>query len=71
MLERPSGPGRPRAVYAARPGMDPGGAGGYRMLGRILLSGLAAAGPGGRRDAGDAGREWAASWSSARARTRG
>ncbi|WP_242887609.1 helix-turn-helix transcriptional regulator [Actinomadura litoris] len=57
-LDRPSGPGRPRAVYAARPGMDRGGARGYRMLARILLSRLAAAGPGGRRHAEHAGREW-------------
>ncbi|HEU5032073.1 MAG TPA: helix-turn-helix domain-containing protein [Spirillospora sp.] len=56
-LERPSGPGRPRTVYAARPGMDRGGSRGYRLLAQILLSRLAA-GPGGRAEAERAGREW-------------
>ncbi|MFI1095367.1 helix-turn-helix transcriptional regulator [Streptomyces sp. NPDC020917] len=62
-LEDPSGPGRPRTVYAARRGMDRGGARSYRLLARMLLSRLAAsAGPGtgsgaeaGTDDAADAG----------------
>ncbi|MBO2462529.1 helix-turn-helix transcriptional regulator [Actinomadura violacea] len=57
-LERPSGPGRPRTVYTARPGMDRGGSRGYRLLAQILLSRLAAAGPDARREAESAGREW-------------
>ena len=40
-LEDPSGPGRPRTVYAARRGMDRGGARSYRLLARMLLSRLA------------------------------
>ncbi|MFI0408439.1 helix-turn-helix transcriptional regulator [Actinomadura sp. 3N508] len=57
--ERPSGPGRPRTVYAPRPGMDRGGARGYRLLARILLSRLAAGEPGAARDgATRAGRDW-------------
>ncbi|TDC70878.1 ArsR family transcriptional regulator [Actinomadura sp. GC306] len=57
-VEQPSGPGRPRTVYAARPGMDRGGARGYRLLAQILLSRLAADGAEGREDAAQAGREW-------------
>ncbi|MER6811234.1 helix-turn-helix domain-containing protein [Spirillospora sp. NPDC000708] len=57
-LDRPSGPGRPRTVYTARPGMDRGGSRGYRLLAQILLSRLSGAGPGGRREAERAGREW-------------
>ncbi|MDL4820629.1 helix-turn-helix transcriptional regulator [Actinomadura opuntiae] len=57
-LERPSGPGRPRTVYTARPGMDRGGSRGYRLLAQILLSRLAAAGPAARGEAERAGREW-------------
>ncbi|WP_202124660.1 helix-turn-helix transcriptional regulator [Actinomadura physcomitrii] len=56
-LERPAGPGRPRTVYTARPGMDRGGSRAYRLLAQILLSRLAA-GPGGRAEAERAGREW-------------
>ncbi len=57
-VEQPSGPGRPRTVYAARPGMDRGGARGYRLLAQILLSRLAADGDEGRESAAQAGREW-------------
>ena len=58
-VERPSGPGRPRTVYATRPGMDRGGIRSYRLLAQILLSYLSSAGP----DAGgeatrQAGRAW-------------
>ncbi|MBY8881984.1 helix-turn-helix domain-containing protein [Streptomyces sp. PLK6-54] len=52
ILEEPSGPGRPRTVYAARGGMDRGGARSYRLLARMLLSHLAA--PAGNGDAGSA-----------------
>jgi predicted ArsR family transcriptional regulator len=38
--------------------MDRGGARGYRLLARILLSGLAAGGPAARASAARAGREW-------------
>ncbi|WP_207938660.1 helix-turn-helix transcriptional regulator [Actinomadura darangshiensis] len=57
-VEQPSGPGRPRTVYAPRPGMDRGGARGYRLLAQILLSRLASDGPAARANATDAGREW-------------
>ncbi|MEO3827532.1 helix-turn-helix domain-containing protein [Actinomadura sp. B10D3] len=57
-VEQASGPGRPRTVYAPRPGMDRGGARGYRLLAQILLSRLAAEGADGRSDAVQAGREW-------------
>ena len=67
-LADPSGPGRPRTVYAARRGMDRGGARSYRLLARMLLSRLAAAGTsgdaGGQPDAETAaavtetGRDW-------------
>ncbi|GAA4227238.1 helix-turn-helix domain-containing protein [Actinomadura meridiana] len=57
-VEQPSGPGRPRTVYAPRPGMDRGGARGYRLLARILLSRLASDGPDARASAAQAGREW-------------
>ncbi|WP_225851115.1 metalloregulator ArsR/SmtB family transcription factor [Streptomyces sp. HPF1205] len=57
-VEAPSGPGRPRTVYAARPGMDRGGARRYRLLARILLSRLASQGAGAREAAADAGRDW-------------
>ncbi|WP_055589108.1 helix-turn-helix transcriptional regulator [Streptacidiphilus griseoplanus] len=53
-----SGPGRPRARYAARPGMDRGGARGYRLLAEILVSRLSAAGPGAADEAAAAGRLW-------------
>ncbi|MFB4302898.1 helix-turn-helix transcriptional regulator [Actinomadura sp. NTSP31] len=57
-LQRPAGPGRPRTVYTARPGMDRGGSRGYRLLAQILLSRLAAAGPEARGEAERAVREW-------------
>lgn len=57
-VERPSGPGRPRTVYTPRPGMDRGGARGYRLLAQILLSRLAADGPAARGNAVQAGHEW-------------
>jgi predicted ArsR family transcriptional regulator len=56
--ERPSGPGRPRTVYAPRPGMDRGGARGYRLLAEILLSHVSAAGPDAGQVARQAGRAW-------------
>lgn len=41
-VAEPAGPGRPRTVYSARPGMDRGGTRSYRLLARMLLSRLAA-----------------------------
>ncbi|HET6633821.1 MAG TPA: helix-turn-helix domain-containing protein [Streptomyces sp.] len=55
---RPDGPGRPRTVHRPRPGMDRGGPRGYRLLARVLLSRLAAAGTDGTEEAVRAGREW-------------
>ncbi|MBY8867127.1 helix-turn-helix transcriptional regulator [Streptomyces sennicomposti] len=52
------GPGRPRTVYVPTPGMDRGGARGYRLLARMLLSRLAAQGPEARASAMETGREW-------------
>src|SRR4051794_13347828 len=40
--DAPSGPGRPRAGYRARPGLARGGARRYRVLAEILLTHLAA-----------------------------
>jgi len=57
-LDKPSGPGRPRTVYAPRPGMDRAGARDYRLLARMLLSQLASAGPGAGEAARQAGRAW-------------
>ncbi|WP_371648880.1 helix-turn-helix transcriptional regulator [Streptomyces mirabilis] len=57
-VEQPSGPGRPRTVYAPRRGMDQGGARRDRPLARILLSQLASTGPGAEAVATDAGRAW-------------
>jgi predicted ArsR family transcriptional regulator len=57
-VEEPSGPGRPRTVYAPCPGMDRGGTRGYRLLAQILLGGLAAGGPEARETAMEAGRAW-------------
>lgn len=57
-VEQPSGPGRPRTVYSARPGMDRGGERRYRLLARILLSRLASTGPDAKAAATDAGRTW-------------
>ncbi len=57
-VEEPSGPGRPRTVYAPRPGMDRGGTRGYRLLAQILLSYLSSADPDAGEAAGRAGRAW-------------
>lgn len=57
-LEQPSGPGRPRAVYAARPGMNRGGIRSYRLLAQILLSQLSSSGGGAEKAATQAGRDW-------------
>ncbi|MGY6019807.1 helix-turn-helix transcriptional regulator [Streptomyces spinosirectus] len=54
----PSGPGRPRTVYAPRPGMDRGGTRRYRLLAQLLLGGLAATGTEARSAAVEAGRAW-------------
>ncbi|MDQ2813809.1 MAG: helix-turn-helix domain-containing protein [Actinomycetota bacterium] len=57
-LGQPSGPGRPRTVYAPRPGMDRGGTRSYRLLAQILLSQLSSAGPEAGKTATQAGRAW-------------
>ncbi|AEW98899.1 helix-turn-helix transcriptional regulator [Streptantibioticus cattleyicolor] len=57
-VEPPAGRGRPRTVYAPRPGMDRGGERGYQLLARILLGHLAAAGPEAHDDARRAGHTW-------------
>jgi predicted ArsR family transcriptional regulator len=57
-IEKPSGPGRPRTVYAPRPGMDRGGKRSYHLLARILLSHLASTGAGAHKAATEAGRAW-------------
>jgi predicted ArsR family transcriptional regulator len=56
MAEEPCGPGRPRVVYRARPGLARGGERRYGVLAEILLGGLAGtvSGPA----AADAGRAW-------------
>ena len=56
MVEEPSGPGRPRVVYRARPGMARGGERRYRVLAEILLGCLSGTASG--RAAADAGRSW-------------
>src|SRR5262249_5211302 len=56
MVEEPCGPGRPRVVYRARPGMARGGERRYRTLAEILLGCLPGAAPG--LAAADAGRAW-------------
>lgn len=54
-----SGPGRPRTVYTARPGMDRGGTRDYRLLARVLLSRWASADPAeARAEATETGRAW-------------
>lgn len=53
-----SGPGRPRTVYAPRPGMDRGGIRGYRLLARMLVSELAASGADAGVKATRTGRAW-------------
>lgn len=57
-VEQPSGPGRPRTVYAPRPGMDRAGTRNYRLLARILLGQLVSAGSDAGQGAQDAGRAW-------------
>jgi predicted ArsR family transcriptional regulator len=57
-LEQPSGPGRPRTVYAPHAGMDRAGVRSYRLLAQILLSRLAAEGREGGEAAREAGRGW-------------
>ncbi|MFF1407121.1 helix-turn-helix transcriptional regulator [Streptomyces sp. NPDC058294] len=53
------GPGRPRTVHTARPGMDRGGPRDYRLLARILLNRWAAADPAqARAEAVETGRVW-------------
>ena len=57
--EASTGPGRPRTVYTVRPGMDRGGARGYLLLARMLLSRGPAAEPAeAREQARETGREW-------------
>jgi predicted ArsR family transcriptional regulator len=58
VLERPSGPGRPRTVFTSRPGMNPGGTRSYRLLAEVLLSHLSSAGPDAEEIASQAGRAW-------------
>ena len=55
-VEEPSGPGRPRVVYRARPGMARGGERRYRVLAEILVGCVGGTAPG--RAAADAGRAW-------------
>jgi predicted ArsR family transcriptional regulator len=57
-LDPPSGAGRPRAVYAPRPGMNRAGIRSYRLLAQILLSNLSSAGPDAAETARQAGRTW-------------
>ncbi|WP_199571870.1 helix-turn-helix transcriptional regulator [Streptomyces murinus] len=57
--EASTGPGRPRTVYTVRPGMDRGGARGYLLLARMLLSRWTSADPAeAREQAMETGREW-------------
>ena len=56
MVEEPSGPGRPRVVYQARPGMALGGERRYRVLAEILLGCLTGTAPG--HAAADAAHAW-------------
>lgn len=56
--QAPVGRGRPRTVYTGTPGMDRGGARGYRLLAQVLVGGLAAKDAQGRGDAEAAGRAW-------------
>jgi predicted ArsR family transcriptional regulator len=60
MVEEPSGPGRPRVVYRARPGTARGGERRYRVLAEILLCYLASAtsGRSAAEAAAEAGRAW-------------
>lgn len=54
----PSGPGRPKLVYAAVPEADDERQDGYRLLAEILAEQLAATSPAPAADADTAGREW-------------
>jgi predicted ArsR family transcriptional regulator len=57
--EASAGPGRPRTVYTARPGMDRGGVRHYRFLARVLLGRWASADPAeAREEARETGRAW-------------
>ena len=56
MVEEPCGPGRPRVVYRARPGMARGGERRYGVLAEILLGCLPGTASGSA--AADAGRAW-------------
>ena len=56
LVEEPCGPGRPRVVYRARPGMARGGERRYRILAEILLGCLTGTAPG--HAAADAGHAW-------------
>lgn len=57
-VEQRPGPGRPRSVYAPRPGMDRGGIRSYRLLAQILLSYLSSAEPDAEEAARQGGRAW-------------
>jgi predicted ArsR family transcriptional regulator len=59
-LSSAQGPGRPRAVYAPKPGMSRDGARGYQFLAQILLSWLSAKGAEATAGAMQAGRTWGA-----------
>lgn len=58
--DTPSGPGRPRVGYRARPGLARGGARRYRVLAEILLAHLSATSDDARAAATGAGRAWGA-----------
>ena len=58
--DTPSGPGRPRVGYRARPGLARGGARRYRVLAEILLSHLSATSDDPATAATAAGRAWGA-----------
>ena len=57
-VQEPSGPGRPRTVYAPRPGMDRSGTRSYQLLAQMLLSRLATTGSEARDAAVEAGQAW-------------
>lgn len=59
VVGKPTGPGRPAALFRAVPGMDPSGPTQYRVLARILAQDIAA-GPDPRARAIAAGRRWGA-----------
>ena len=56
MVEEPCGPGRPRVVYRARPGMARGGERRYQVLAEILLGCFTGTASG--HAAADAGHAW-------------